>query len=92
MEGLAAANAGPDTVMIDTTYFETPSTASSLWVETEPGRLIGRTKGDINTKAPCHHRCERLPVALFHDGGPGQRLCRRGSAARRQAQRAMAAR
>ena len=45
MEGLAAAEAVPKTVMIDATSLKAHRTTSSLRVKRgEPGRLIGRTK------------------------------------------------
>ena len=54
MDGLASEAAVPKTVMIDTTYLKAHRTASSLWSKKggrdQWGRLIGRTKGGMNTK------------------------------------------
>jgi predicted RNA-binding protein YlqC (UPF0109 family) len=51
MEGLATADAELKTVMIDATYLKVHRTASSLRVKKgDLGRLIGRTKGGMNTR------------------------------------------
>lgn len=51
-EGLAATGAEPKTLMIDATYLKAHRTASSLRVEKgDLRRLIGRTKGGMNTMA-----------------------------------------
>ncbi|WP_408872004.1 IS5 family transposase, partial [Gluconobacter oxydans] len=51
MEGLATGKAEPQTIMIDATYLKAHRTASSLPVKKGgSGRLIGRTKGGMNTK------------------------------------------
>ena len=54
MEGLASEAAVPKTVMIDATYLKAHRTATSLrserGVDDQRGRLIGRTKGGMNTK------------------------------------------
>ena len=51
IEGLIAAAVEPKTVMIDAAYLKAHRTASSLRVEKGSlGRLIGRTKGGMNTK------------------------------------------
>ncbi|MFT8462226.1 IS5 family transposase [Acetobacter persici] len=51
MDGLAAGKAEPQTIMIDATYLKAHRTASSLRLKKGArGRLIGRTKGGINTK------------------------------------------
>jgi hypothetical protein len=51
MEGLAAADAEPRTVVIDATRLKAHRTAPSLRVKkVGHGRLIGRTKGGMNTK------------------------------------------
>jgi hypothetical protein len=50
MDGLAAASATPKTFMIDATYPKAHRTASSLRVKKGGlGRLIGHTKGGMNT-------------------------------------------
>jgi hypothetical protein len=69
MEGSAAADAGPDTVMIDATYFETYRTASSLWVETGPGRLIARTEGGMNMKLHAIADANGCPLRFFMTAG-----------------------
>lgn len=54
MDGLAAEAATPKTVMIDATYLKAHRTATSLRskkgdLAIKGGRLIGRTKGGMNT-------------------------------------------
>ena len=44
MEGLAAANATPKTIMIDATYLRAHHTASSCGLKGSLGRCIGRTR------------------------------------------------
>ena len=79
MAGLAAEGTETKTVMIDATYLKAHRTASSLRVKKGgPGRLIGRTKGGMNTKTACCHRCYRSPHYLLHVGRTGQRLHRCG--------------
>jgi predicted RNA-binding protein YlqC (UPF0109 family) len=62
MEGLSAAGADRKTMMIDVTYLKARRTASSLAVKKgDLGRLIGRTKGGMNTgralrKALCQRK------------------------------------
>lgn len=52
MEGLAAASGNPKTVMIDASYLKAHRTALSLRVKRGGlGRLIGGTKGGLNTKS-----------------------------------------
>ena len=52
MKGLAGPEvAEHKTIMIDATYLKARRTACSLWVKKGgAGRLIGRTKGGMNTK------------------------------------------
>lgn len=57
MEGLASEGTEQKTIMIDATYLKAHRTASSLRTKDERGgpgdqrrRLIGRTKGGMNTK------------------------------------------
>ncbi|MBL7238163.1 MAG: IS5 family transposase, partial [Komagataeibacter hansenii] len=62
MDGLSAAKAEPQTVMIDATYLKAHRTASGLLVKKgDPGHLIGRTKGGMNT---------RLHAVTDHNGRP----------------------
>jgi transposase len=57
MEGLSGAQTERRTVMIEATYLKAHRTASSLAVKGGLGRLIGRTKGGMNTRPP-----DRLPL------------------------------
>ena len=51
MESLAVPEAAErKTIMIDATYLKAHRTASSLRVKKGAGRLIGRTKGGMNSK------------------------------------------
>jgi transposase len=51
MVGLAAEHGEEKTVMIDATYLKAHRTATSMMAQKEGrGRLIGRTKGGMNTK------------------------------------------
>ncbi len=50
MVGLAAEHGEEKTVMIDATYLKAHRTATSLAEKRGRGRLIGRTKGGMNTK------------------------------------------
>lgn len=50
MKGLSGAQIELRTVMIDATYLKAHRTASCLRVKGGLGRLIGRTKGGMNTK------------------------------------------
>ena len=58
MAGLAAEHGEEKTVMIDATYLKAHRTATSLGAKKGGrGRLIGRTKGGMNTKL--HAICDR---------------------------------
>ena len=51
MMGLAAKEPDNSNISIDVAYLNAHRTASSLWVKKVGlGRLIGRTKGGMNTK------------------------------------------
>jgi hypothetical protein len=89
---LAAADAGSKTVMIDATYLKAHHTASSLRVERDIGRLIGRTKGDMNTKLHAVTDANGRPLDFFMTHWTGQRLHRCSRAAGRSAQGTTAAR
>ncbi|KHQ52839.1 Transposase orfA IS5 family element [Mameliella alba] len=67
--GLAAQHGEKRTVMIDATYLKVHRTASSLGAKKGGGRLIGRTKGGMNTKL--HAVCDSLgrPLNLFVTAG-----------------------
>ncbi|RYE72779.1 MAG: IS5 family transposase [Oxalobacteraceae bacterium] len=70
MEGLAAAGAEPKTVMIDATYLKAHRTASSLRVKKGGfGRLIGRTKGGLNTKLHAVTDANGRPLSFFMTAG-----------------------
>ncbi|WP_338469021.1 IS5 family transposase [Sphingomonas sp. gentR] len=69
MEGLAAAEAVPKTVMIDATYLKAHRTASSLRVKGDLGRLIGRTKGGMNTKLHAVSDADGRPLSFFMTAG-----------------------
>ncbi|WP_156418557.1 IS5 family transposase [Aureimonas sp. D3] len=71
MEGLAAVGADPQTVMIDATYLKAHRTASSLAVKKGGfGRLIGRTKGGMNTKLHAVADANGRPLSFFLTAGP----------------------
>ena len=79
MDGLAAEAAVPKTVMIGATYLKAHRTATSLRSKKgdpgdQRGRLIGRTKGGMNTKLHAVRRCRWAPYPFLHDRRPGQRL------------------
>ncbi|WP_375272705.1 IS5 family transposase [Sphingomonas sp.] len=70
MEGLAAASPDPKTVMIDATYLKAHRTASSLRVKKGArGRLIGRTKGGMNTKLHAVSDADGRPLSFFMTAG-----------------------
>ncbi len=50
IEGLSSKSSVGKTVMMDATYLKAHRTASSLRLKRGSGRLIGRTKGGMNTK------------------------------------------
>ncbi|WP_279483200.1 IS5 family transposase [Aureimonas sp. SK2] len=71
MEGLAAVGADPRTVMIDATYLKAHRTASSRAVKKGGlGRLIGRTKGGMNTKLHAVADTNGRPLSFFLTAGP----------------------
>ncbi|WP_155986291.1 IS5 family transposase [Novosphingobium resinovorum] len=71
MEGLAAPQASErKTVMIDATYLKAHRTASSLAVKKgNAGRLIGRTKGGMNTKLHAVTDTNSRPISFFMTAG-----------------------
>ncbi|PZO62189.1 MAG: IS5 family transposase [Paracoccus denitrificans] len=70
-EGLAAVGAERKTVMIEATYLKAHRTASSLAVKKGgPGRLIGRTKGGMNTKLHAVADANGRPLSFFLTAGP----------------------
>ncbi|WP_140986133.1 IS5 family transposase [Asticcacaulis tiandongensis] len=70
MEGLSGAQTERRTVMIDATYLKAHRTASSLRVKRgNVGRLIGRTKGGMNTKLHAVTDANGRPISLFMTAG-----------------------
>jgi transposase len=70
MEGLSGAQTERRTVMIDATYLKAHRTASSLRVKKGGlGRLIGRTKGGMNTKLHAVTDANGRPISLFMTAG-----------------------
>ncbi|AFN57073.1 transposase [Zymomonas mobilis] len=70
MDGLAAGRAEPQTIMIDATYLKAHRTASSLRLKKgDPGRLIGRTKGGMNTKLHAVTDQNGRPLSFFMTAG-----------------------
>ncbi|WP_438382346.1 IS5 family transposase [Asaia sp. BMEF1] len=70
MDGLSAASAEPQTIMIDATYLKAHRTASSLRLKKgNPGRLIGRTKGGMNTKLHAITDQNGRPLSSFMTAG-----------------------
>ena len=76
MEGLAAAEAEPKTVMIDATYLKAHRTASSLRVKGGPWPPDRPHQMRHEHEAACRCRRERPPIELLHDRRPSQRLHR----------------
>lgn len=70
MAGLAAEHGEKTTVMIDATYLKAHRTAISMAAQKEGcGRLIGRTKGDMNTKLQAICDSQGRPIDLFVTAG-----------------------
>ncbi|MCV0415057.1 MAG: IS5 family transposase [Brevundimonas sp.] len=70
MEGLSGAQTERRTVMIDATYLKAHRTASSLRGKKGGlGRLIGRTKGGMNTKLHAVTDANGRPISLFMTAG-----------------------
>ncbi|MBS1051185.1 IS5 family transposase [Gluconobacter japonicus] len=70
MDGRSAAKAEPQTLMIDATYLKAHRTASSLPVKKgDPGRLIGRAKGGMNTKLHAVTDQNGRPLSFFMTAG-----------------------
>ncbi|WP_241503296.1 IS5 family transposase [Komagataeibacter melaceti] len=69
MEGLTTGRAEPQTIMIDATYLKAHRTASSLRKKGAPGRLIGRTKGGMNTKLHAVTDRNGRPLDFFMTAG-----------------------
>ena len=73
MAGLAAGHREEKTVMIDATCLEAHRTATGMGVKRGPndkrGRLIGRTKGGMNTKLHAVCDSQGRPLNLFVTAG-----------------------
>ncbi|WP_299845098.1 IS5 family transposase [uncultured Jannaschia sp.] len=70
MEGLAAEGTERKTIMIDATYLKAHRTASSLRLKKGGGgRLIGRTKGGMNTKLHAITDSIGRPIRFFITAG-----------------------
>ncbi|MFW2850735.1 IS5 family transposase [Sphingomonas sp. TX0543] len=70
VEGLSSAGAERRTVMIDATYLKAHRTASSLaGKKGDLGRLIGRTKGGMNTKLHAITDANGRPLRFFMTAG-----------------------
>jgi transposase len=92
MEGLAAAQAVPKTVMIDATYLKANRTAPGLRVKKRGSRPPDRPHERRHEhQIARHQRCGWAALKRLHDRRAGQRLHRRGSLARRSAESAVAA-
>jgi len=70
MTGLAAEGPDNKTISIDATYLKAHRTASSLGLKKgERGRLIGQTKGSMNTKLHAVTDTSRRPIRVFITAG-----------------------
>ena len=65
------AEQGPDntTIAIDASYHKAHPTASRLWLKRGGGRLIGQTKGEMNTKPHAVTEGNGRPVHFFITAG-----------------------
>ena len=67
---LAAEVPDPDTILIDATYRKAHGTASRMRLKKwGRGRLIGRTKGGINTKLHAVNEIVGRPIVFFLTAG-----------------------
>ena len=69
MMGLAEQAPDNTTIPIDATYLKAHRTASSLWLKKGLGRLIGQTKGGMNTKPHAVTEGNGRPVRFFITAG-----------------------
>ena len=65
MKGLSEAQIEHQTVMIVATYLKAHRTTASLRVKGGLGRLVGRTKGGMNTKLHAVTDASGRPISLF---------------------------
>lgn len=78
MAGLAAKCREMKTVMIDATHLKAYCTASSMGAKKTRGRLIGRTKGGMNTKLHAIWDSQSRPLNLFVTAGQAAITSARG--------------
>jgi len=69
IEGQAAASAKRKSLMIDATHLKAHCTASSWQLKRGLGRLIGRTKGGMNTKLHAVADANGRPLSYFTTDG-----------------------
>ena len=69
MMGLAEQAPDDTTISIDATYRKAHPTASRLWLKRGGGRLIGQTKGEMNTKPHAVTEGNGRPVRFFITAG-----------------------
>ena len=74
MEGLAAADPEPKTIMIDATYLKAHRTATSLRLKKGARPTDRANQGWHEHQAACRHRCSRAADPVLHDRRSGQRL------------------
>ncbi len=67
--GLEGLRGETDTLMIDDTHLKTHRTASSLALKRGGGRLIGRTKGGLNSRLHAVTDALGRPIRTFPSGG-----------------------
>ena len=66
---LASQSSETGTLMIDATHLKAHRTASSLGLKRGRGRLIGRTKGGLNSKLHAVTDALGRPIRMFLSGG-----------------------
>ncbi|PRY23197.1 putative transposase of IS4/5 family DUF4096 [Aliiruegeria haliotis] len=69
MEGLAAGHSDHNAIMIDANYLKAHRTASSLRLKRGRERLIGRTKGAMNTRLHAMADASGRPIRFFMIAG-----------------------
>jgi transposase len=69
MEGSTTASAEPQTVMIDATYLRRTARPRACGLKGDFGRMIGRTKGGMNTKLHAFADANGRPLSFFMSAG-----------------------
>ncbi len=69
MMGLATEHGEEKTVVIDATYLKSHRSATSTGKKGGRGRLIGRTKGGMNTKLHAVSDSQGRPISFFVTAG-----------------------